>query len=43
MYRHFFWCAFANISVAGVSLLGQCTKYCLMWRNNRKIFLWSHI
>jgi len=25
MYRHFFWCAFVNISVAGVSLLAQCT------------------
>jgi len=39
MYRHSFWCAFRNISIAAVSLLAQCTEYFVRCphRHSRKI------
>ena len=39
MYHHFFWCASGKISIAAVSLLAHCTKYCVSCQNSRKCVL----
>jgi len=37
VYRHFFWWAVGNISIAAASFLAQCTEHCVTCRNSRKM------
>jgi len=42
MYRHFFGCAFGNISIGAVLLLAQRSKYYVTCWNTGRICFTSH-